>query len=81
MHLIISKCCQQPCLAPFVTNVSSRNVSQNVTARHKIGDVLYYTAHRLDGDAFGGAAGLETPTALKYLHALKSQKNGSVKAF
>ena len=52
-------------LAPFVTDGSSRNVTQNVTARHKIGIALYYTAHRLDCDVFGGAAGLETPTALK----------------
>ncbi len=55
-------------LAPFITNSSSKNVSQNVTARHKIGIALYYTACGLDGDVFGGAAGLEKPTALKYLH-------------
>jgi hypothetical protein len=52
-------------LAPFVTDGSSRNILQNVTARHKIGIALYYTAHGLEGDILGGAAQLEKPTALK----------------
>jgi hypothetical protein len=55
-------------LAPFIRDGNSRNASQNVSARHKIGIALYYMAHGMDGDVLGGAAGLEKPTALKYLH-------------
>ena len=47
-----------PDLATLISEGRSRNVSQNDTARHKIGIALYYMAHGVDGDVLGGAAGL-----------------------
>jgi hypothetical protein len=55
-------------ISQFLTDSSSRNSQQNVSARLKLGIALYYMAHGGDAIHLEAASGLSKATALKYLH-------------
>jgi hypothetical protein len=55
-------------LSPWMKSGKSRNKSQNLIARMKIGIALYFFAHGGSGHNLGAVSGLKKNTALKYVH-------------
>ena len=57
-------------LSPYIKAGKSRNKSQNLCARMKIGVALYYFAHGGSGENFSSVSGLSKAVALKYVHQI-----------